>query len=134
MRSVLESNRLRIETAADAVAATGAGKVALLGLSFKRGTDDVRESPYVLLAELLVGRGIVVRIFDPDVDVERILGANKQYLAEHLPGLPQMMCSSIDLATAGADALVICKRVLGRAELQSLAEKFTKVFDVEYLL
>ena len=57
---MLESNRLRIETAADAVAASGAAKITLLGLSFKRGTDDVRESPYVLLAELMVGRGLEV--------------------------------------------------------------------------
>lgn len=134
LRSVLESNRLRIETAADAVAASGVNKVALLGLSFKRGTDDVRESPYVLLAELLVGRGMTVKVFDPDVDIERTVGANRQYLAEHLPGLAQMMCTSVDEAIAGAEALVVCKRVIGKAELQRLAAKFTKVFDLEYLL
>ncbi len=134
LRSVLESNRLRIETAADAVAASGVNKVALLGLSFKRGTDDVRESPYVLLAELLVGRGMTVKVFDPDVDIERTVGANRQYLAEHLPGLAQMMCTSVDEAIAGAEALVVCKRVIGKAELQRSAAKFTKVFDLEYLL
>jgi GDP-mannose 6-dehydrogenase len=134
LRSVLESNRLRIETTADAVAASGVAKVALLGLSFKRGTDDVRESPYVLLASLMVGRGIAVRVFDPDVDIERTVGANRQYLAEHLPGLAQMMCVSVDEAVAGAEALVICKRVIEKAELQRVAARFTKVFDLEYLL
>jgi GDP-mannose 6-dehydrogenase len=134
LRSVLESNRLRIETTADAVAASGAAKVAILGLSFKRGTDDVRESPYVLLAELLVGRGMAVRIFDEDVDIERTVGANRQYLAEHLPGLTQMMCASVDEAAAEADALVICKRVLPKPDLQRLATRFEKVFDLEYSL
>lgn len=134
MRSVLESNRLRIETVADEVAASGATQVAFLGLSFKRGTDDVRESPYVLLAELLVGRGLAVRIFDPDVDIERTVGANRQYLGEHLPGLLQMMCQSVEEAVTGAQALVVCKRVIGKAELQKVAAKFTKVFDLEYSL
>ncbi len=134
LRSVLESNRLRIETAADEVAASGATKVALLGLSFKKGTDDVRESPYVLLAELMVGRGIAVRIYDPEVDLERTVGANRQYLAEHLPGLAQMMCQTPQEALADADALVICKRVLEKAELQRVAAGFTRVFDLEYLL
>jgi GDP-mannose 6-dehydrogenase len=134
MRSVLESNRLRIETAADEVAASGATKVALLGLSFKKGTDDVRESPYVLLAELIAGRGIAVRIFDQDVDLQRTLGANRQYLAEHLPNLAQMMCSSVEAAVADADALVVCKRVVPKEELKRLAGGFTRVFDLEYLL
>jgi GDP-mannose 6-dehydrogenase len=134
LRSVLESNRLRIETAADSVMASGATKVALLGLSFKKGTDDVRESPYVLLAELLVGRGIDVRIFDPDVDIERTVGANRQYLNEHLPGLAQMMCHSMDEAAEGAEALVLCKRVAGKPEIQRLATRFNKVFDLEYIL
>jgi GDP-mannose 6-dehydrogenase len=134
LRSVLESNRLRIETAADEVAASGATKVALLGLSFKKGTDDVRESPYVLLAELLVGRGIAVRIYDPEVDLERTVGANRQYLAEHLPGLAQMMSQNIQEALADADALVVCKRVLERSEIQRIATGFPRVFDLEYLL
>jgi GDP-mannose 6-dehydrogenase len=134
LRSVLESNRLQIETTADAVAACGATKVAILGLSFKAGTDDVRESPYVLLAELLVGRGIAVRIYDPDVDIERTVGANRLYLAEHLPGLAQMMCGSLSETVAEAEALVVCKRVVGKADLQRVAAKFTNVFDLEYLL
>jgi GDP-mannose 6-dehydrogenase len=134
LRSVLESNRLRIETAADEIAASGATQVALLGLSFKKGTDDVRESPYVLLAELLVGRGLTVRIFDPEVDLERTVGANRQYLAEHLPGLAQMMCRTAHEALESADALVLCKRLLDRAELQREAARFSRVFDLEYLL
>jgi GDP-mannose 6-dehydrogenase len=134
LRSVLESNRLRIEKAADGVAASGATKVALLGLSFKRGTDDVRESPYVLLAELMVGRGIELRIFDPDVDIERTVGANRQYLVEHLPGLAQMMRQTLDETLAGAEALVVCKRVVGNAEMKRVAAQFTKVFDLERLL
>jgi GDP-mannose 6-dehydrogenase len=134
LRAVLESNRLRIEKAADAIAASGAMKVAMLGLSFKRGTDDVRESPYVLLAELLVGRGIDVQIYDPDVDVERTVGANRQFLAEHLPGLPQMMKKSVDTAVEGCQALVVCKRVMEKSALQRVAAAAPKVFDLEYVL
>ena len=68
--------------------------VALLGLSFKPQTDDLRESPYVELAELLGGKGLEVRIFDPIIQPARLFGSNRQYVEKHLPHLQRMLCSS----------------------------------------
>jgi GDP-mannose 6-dehydrogenase len=134
LRGVLESNRLRIESAADEIALSAPRRVALLGLSFKRGTDDVRESPYVLLAELLVGRGIEVTFFDPDVDLERLVGMNRQYLAEHLPGLEKMIAPTLAACLDGAGAVVLCKRVVPTTELVSSLARAPRVFDLERLL
>ncbi|MFO0680465.1 MAG: nucleotide sugar dehydrogenase [Sandaracinus sp.] len=134
LRGVLESNQLRIERAADAVATSGARRIAMLGLTFKRGTDDVRESPYVLLTEMLVGRGIEVKIFDPDLDPARLVGANRQYLAEHLPGLGSMVAPSLADAEQGAEAVVLCKRVASREELEALRARTARWFDLEHVL
>jgi len=134
MRAVLESNRLRIEVAADAIAASGAARVAFCGLSFKGGTDDVRESPYVLLAELLIGRGLELRIFDPDVDPTRTTGMNRQYLEEHLPGFATLQVQTLEAACADADAIVLCKRVAPKEDLKQRASGVAHVFDLEYVL
>jgi GDP-mannose 6-dehydrogenase len=64
-----------------------ARRVALVGLSFKPGTDDLRESPFVTLSELLIGKGIGLTIYDPVVQPELLIGANKTYVAERLPQL-----------------------------------------------
>jgi GDP-mannose 6-dehydrogenase len=134
LRGVLESNRLKIETTADRVAATGAKRIALLGLTFKLGTDDVRESPYVLLAEHLVGRGLEVRVFDPELALDRLVGANQQYLTEHLPQFAKMLTPTLDTALEGAEATVVCKRVLPKTELAARLSGRPNVFDLEYAL
>lgn len=134
LRSILESNRDRIDRTAASIAGSGARRVALLGLSFKRGTDDVRESPYLLLAEQLVGRGLELRIFDPDVSAERLLGANRQYVEERLPGLAAMLAATIEAAVEGADGLVLCKRVASQDVLRAAAARCARVFDLEYIL
>ena len=81
--------------------------IALLGLSFKPQTDDLRESPYVELAELLGGKGLEVRIFDPIIQPARLFGANRQYVEKHLPHLQRMLCSSPEDALRGAGIAVV---------------------------
>jgi GDP-mannose 6-dehydrogenase len=133
LRGVLDSNRCRIERAADIIAATGPRRLAMLGISFKCGTDDLRESPYLMLARQLVHRGIVIRIYDPDIDADRLVGANRQYALEQLPELLQMLVGCVDVALESADAVVLCKRLLDHAALARLTEAI-RVFDLEYLL
>jgi GDP-mannose 6-dehydrogenase len=84
-----------------------ARRVAVLGLSFKASTDDLRESPYVELVERLVGKGYEVRVYDPVVRPERLRGSNLGYVERHLPHLRQLLVDDADDAVEGADAVVI---------------------------
>ena len=129
LRGVLESNRHRIDSRADEIEASGAQKLAMLGLSFKLGTDDLRESPYVLLAAELVKRGLEVVVYDPDIEATALIGLNRQFACEYLPALPKMLMPSIEAAAADADGLILCKRIADRATLRQLAAARRHVFD-----
>lgn len=107
LNSVLVSNehhlQQTIELILDAVRSSNPGRVALLGLTFKTGTDDVRESPYVRVAETLIGKGVEVAIWDPDLDPARLRGGNRRFIDEHLPHLACLLRSSPAEALAGAN-------------------------------
>jgi GDP-mannose 6-dehydrogenase len=95
LSSLLASNRVHIDHAVDKILKLGRPKVGMLGLSFKTGTDDLRESPLVLVAKRLIGEGCEVRIFDPEVQLSRLLGANRSYIDANIPHLKSLMCSSM---------------------------------------
>jgi GDP-mannose 6-dehydrogenase len=105
--AVLPSNELQIERALRAVAQQGHRKVGLLGLAFKAGTDDLRESPLVELAERLLGKGYELRIYDRCVNLARVRGANRFYALGRIPHLQRLMVSSLVDALAHADTVVI---------------------------
>jgi GDP-mannose 6-dehydrogenase len=107
INSVLGSNRLQVELALDRILETGRKKIGLLGFSFKAGTDDLRESPLVILAEALLGKGCELRIFDRNVSLARLVGANKQYIEEQIPHLSRHLCSSIDDVIDASEVIVI---------------------------
>ena len=85
LNHVLDSNRMLIERGVDWILGQSKKRIAFLGISFKSGTDDVRESPFVEMVERLVGKGRAIRIFDPNVQLDRLLGTNKEYLVRELP-------------------------------------------------
>jgi GDP-mannose 6-dehydrogenase len=89
--SLLGSNRLHVERAAELVLARGGRKVGLIGLSFKAGTDDLRESPLVTLAEILIGKGLELSIYDPHVNVSVLMGANKRYIDGRIPHVAALL-------------------------------------------
>ncbi len=107
LSGALATNRLSIDDVIDRVLVTDARSVALLGLSFKMGSDDLRESPYVDLAETLIGKGFDVRIYDPVVDVSRLVGANRSYVASRLPHLRRALLPTAADALRGADLAVV---------------------------
>ncbi|WP_414936020.1 nucleotide sugar dehydrogenase [Amycolatopsis sp. cmx-11-51] len=92
---VLPSNDEHLQRAFDLVARTGKRKVGLFGLSFKPGTDDLRESPLVELAERLLGKGYDLRIYDANVSLSRLMGANREYIEGRLPHLGQLLAGSV---------------------------------------
>jgi GDP-mannose 6-dehydrogenase len=107
IESILGSNQLQIQHAIDMVVETGRKKVGLLGFSFKAGTDDLRESPIVILAEALLGKGFQLCIYDRNVSIARLVGANKAYINEQIPHLSSLLRDSIDEVIDTADVLVV---------------------------
>ncbi len=107
INSVLGSNRLQVQHAIDQVVETGRKKVGLFGFSFKAGTDDLRESPMVILAEALLGKGYELCIYDRNVSLARLVGANKQYIEEQIPHLSRHLCTSLDEVIEKSEVIVI---------------------------
>lgn len=107
LASILGSNQRHLETAFDKIAATGKRKIGFVGLSFKTGTDDLRESPLVTLAERLIGKGYELRVYDPEVQLAKLLGANKSFIEQHLPHIGQMLDPELDAVIQASDVLVL---------------------------
>ena len=107
LASILKSNEDHLELAFDKVVAAGKRKVGFIGLSFKTGTDDLRESPLVTLAEKLIGKGYELRIYDPEVHLARLLGANKSFIEQHLPHIGQMLHGEMDGVVAESETIVL---------------------------
>jgi GDP-mannose 6-dehydrogenase len=107
IQSILGSNHLQIQHAIDMVVETGKKRVGLLGFSFKAGTDDLRESPIVILAEALLGKGYQLCIYDKNVSLARLVGANKDYINEQIPHLSSLLADSIDDVLNESDVIVV---------------------------
>ena len=105
--NILDSNRMVTERGLDWILTRSKRRVAFLGLSFKPGTDDVRESPFVDLVERLSGKGRAVRIFDPNVNLAHLSGANRDYLLLVLPHIAELLVPEITDATDWADTIVV---------------------------
>jgi GDP-mannose 6-dehydrogenase len=107
LSAALASNRQQIERGIEMVERTGRKRVGVLGLSFKPGTDDVRESPVVPLVETLHGRGYQVSVYDEQVDLGRIVGANRTFLEQGIPHIASLMRPSIDEVVAESEVIVV---------------------------
>ena len=107
IQSILGSNQLQIQHALEQIMESGKKRVGLLGFSFKAGTDDLRESPIVILAEALLGKGYNLRIYDKNVSLARLVGANKEYINRQIPHLSSLLCDSIDEVIDNSDVIVV---------------------------
>jgi GDP-mannose 6-dehydrogenase len=107
LSGTLASNSLSVSDVVNRVVATSGREVALLGLSFKMNSDDLRESPYVDVAETLIGKGFGVRIYDPIVDPMTLIGANRHYVDAKLPHLRKVLTSDPADALFGADVALV---------------------------
>jgi GDP-mannose 6-dehydrogenase len=96
LSSLLPSNRVHIDHAVEKILKLGRPKVGMLGLSFKTGTDDLRESPLVMVAKRLIGEGCELRIFDPEVHLSRLMGANRSYIEANIPHIASLLCPTIE--------------------------------------
>lgn len=107
MESILPSNHLQVQKAVDLILGNNRRRVGIIGLSFKRGTDDLRESPVVELVETLSGKGLEVRIYDENVNLSRLVGGNKAYIERVLPHISAMMCASMEEVVDNSDVIIL---------------------------
>jgi GDP-mannose 6-dehydrogenase len=107
LSSLLPSNRVHIDHAVDKILKLGRPKVGMLGLSFKTGTDDLRESPLVMVAKRLIGEGCELRIFDPEVHLSRLMGANRNYIDANIPHVGSLLCATIEEMIDPSDVILV---------------------------
>ena len=107
LRATLESNRRQIDRAFTMIQKAGSRRIGMLGLSFKPGTDDLRESPLVSLIELMVGKGMDLAIYDRDVSEAQLIGANKDYIEGEIPHIWSLMRASASEVIAYAEVVVV---------------------------
>lgn len=107
LAGILPSNRTHLDLAFQKVMESGKRKIGFIGLSFKTGTDDLRESPLVTLAEMLIGKGMQLSIYDPEVHLAKLLGANRSFVEKHLPHIGDMLLADIAEVIAQSELLVV---------------------------
>ncbi len=105
--SIMQSNRAHIDHAIAKVLASGRRRIGMIGLSFKTGTDDLRESPLVLLAEHFIGKGLALQVYDPEVHLSRLLGANRRFIEQHVPHIGSLLRSDIEGVISDSELLVV---------------------------
>ncbi len=108
--AVLRSNEEQVQRALDFVRASGARRIGVLGLAFKAGTDDLRESPLVELVESLLGKGFDLSVFDRHVSIGQLVGSNRQYIDREIPHLAQLMRESLEDVVADSELLIVGNR------------------------
>ncbi len=132
LSTILPSNEAQLRRGVEAVLATGGRRVGVVGLAFKPGTDDLRESPMVALVEALIGKGCDVRVLDRGVAVARLVGANRSYIEQQIPHIASMLCDSPEALLEHADTLVIggagadAERVLAGARSPQVVVDLTR--------
>jgi GDP-mannose 6-dehydrogenase len=109
LESAMPSNQAHLHRAIQAVLDTP-GRIGIVGLTFKENTDDLRESPVIEMLEYLIGKGRDIRIFDPNVSLGNIYGANRDFLLNAIPHIGRLLEPSLEALTGWADLLVITQK------------------------
>ena len=132
LESILPSNRLHVQSIADLILSDPTRtRIGVIGLTFKPGTDDLRESPIVQLVETLNGKGLKVRIYDNNVSLSRLIGGNKAFIELVLPHIACMVSGSLEEVVQGADVIVVSHALKdGGAKLATLLKPHQLVVDL----
>jgi GDP-mannose 6-dehydrogenase len=130
LSAILPSNRLQIEKALALIMSTGKKRIGVLGFSFKAGTDDLRESPMVNLIETLIGKGFQLSIYDRDVSLARLFGANKEYIEREIPHIAQLMGATVGDVLASAEVIIIGNKAPEFREIEDQLRSDQQVIDL----
>jgi GDP-mannose 6-dehydrogenase len=118
LQSILPSNQEHLERAVEMVLHTGRKKIAVLGLSFKAATDDLRESPQVQLVKRLLGEGCRIQIWDDNVSLGRLIGSNRQYIEEVIPHIGSLLSNDLAQVLKQSEVVVLGTRGVKKDELK----------------
>jgi GDP-mannose 6-dehydrogenase len=130
LEAILPSNDMQINQAYQLIRQTGHKKIGVLGLSFKDGTDDLRESPMVELIEHLVGKGYQVKVYDKNVSLAKLHGANRAYIEHEIPHISQLMSESIEEVITQSDVVVLGSKSEGDSNISEMLREDHKVIDL----
>jgi GDP-mannose 6-dehydrogenase len=130
LESILPSNEEHIERAVEMVLRSGKRKIGLVGLSFKAGTDDLRESPQVQLVKRLLGEGLQIRIWDPSVSLARLGGANRQYIEEVIPHIGSLLAAELEEVVQTAELVLIGTRAAPKDAIEKHFRPGQMVIDL----
>ncbi len=130
LESILTSNQEHIQRVVEAILQTNKKKVGVLGLSFKAGTDDLRESPQVELVKRLLGEGCQIRIWDQDVSIGRLVGSNQQFIEQVIPHVASLLATSLEEVFQAAEVVVIASRSLPKEKIEAHLKPDQIVIDL----
>jgi GDP-mannose 6-dehydrogenase len=130
LRTILPSNRAQLERACEAVLATKRRKIGVLGLSFKAGTDDLRESPFVQLIKRLLGEGCRIQIWDQDVSLGRVAGLNLQFIEEEIPHIGALLSTDLAAVVRDSEVIVLGTKTVDEASLKALVRPDQVIMDL----
>jgi GDP-mannose 6-dehydrogenase len=130
LSSILASNDAHIRRGIDLVIGAGSRKIGVLGFSFKAGTDDLRESPIVELIERLIGKGFDLRLYDRNVNLAKLTGANRDYILNHIPHIANLMRESITEVLEHAEVIVIGNGAPEFTQVPGMLRAEQKVIDL----
>ena len=130
LESIVASNAEHVDRAVDAVSRMNKKKISVLGLSFKAGTDDLRESPQVQLIKRLLGEGCQIRVWDQDVSLGRLAGSNRQYIEEVIPHIGSMLSADLAQVVRTAEVVIIGTKSVDGKQLSSYLGPNQVVMDL----
>ena len=133
LESLMPSNVEHVDRAVEMVLSTGKKKVAQLGLSFKAGTDDLRESPQVQLIKRLMGEGLEVRVWDEDVSLGRLAGSNRKYIEEIIPHIGSVLSADLEGTLRDAEVVILGNRSASKDQLTKYLHPEQIVIDLIHL-
>jgi GDP-mannose 6-dehydrogenase len=130
LRAISTSNQAHLDRAVDTVLAMNRRKIAVLGLSFKPGTDDLRESPSVQLVKRLLGEGCQIQIWDREVSLGRLVGSNRQFIEEQIPHIGELLSSDLERVIASADLVVVIAKAIDTETLLGMRRAGQIIVDL----
>src|SRR5262245_23178505 len=130
LSAIMPANEHQVLRGIEAVLRIGRRRVGIVGLAFKSGTDDLRESPMVTLVERLIGKGYDVRIYDPSVSMARLMGANRRYIDTEIPHIASLLCDRVEELVTHSELLILSAADRQAARAVALAGPELPIVDL----